>query len=301
MSLEGENITLDNLVKSYRGIDESFKNDQTATFYMAASVVQHFFGKEWVTQHCRESKDQYFSFYNSVGHHNPTGQFRTIYLGELLFNLQYTSGFQVFIKEYKNQKRVESLVSELNAVMIMYINDWDVKFNKRTGRKGRKGRDYDIVVNNLNGFKKVAIEVKSKLESDKFDENNLKNTLSNAVKQLPNDIPSIIFCKVPCNWLETDLVKNCTENWFSNNNKHNKNKKIVSVIFYAEPCESEGKEIRQGFFIHEINNPINKFNWNIDLELLKFCCNTNPNPLPSKWIRLYYINNDGYNPPNNIR
>jgi hypothetical protein len=88
-------LTVRNLLNTVAGFPEAVRNDPWARSYtLALGVIKHFLGEDWIEQHLKpESGAKGFLQPDMDAPEREVDFFRTVDLGELLFNLQNVEGF----------------------------------------------------------------------------------------------------------------------------------------------------------------------------------------------------------------
>jgi hypothetical protein len=215
---------------------------------------------------------------------NEIQTFKTVDLGELLFNLQHIDGFDDCIERLK-AGNVEPCLAELDVARMLYINDHIFWFNRPEG-EGGYNFDFMLILSN---DAVAAIEAKCNLEIGEVNINSIRNSLAKARKQLPKNVPGIIFVKVPASSASqpgfADQAVKVAQEFLAGTER------VVSVKFYVAPFEYKDGFIGQTHAFFEISNPNNKFDKSANWDLLR---NWLPkqqqwNMMPPKWVRLLYF------------
>lgn len=173
---------------------EVLENDSDRGFAICLAIIKYFFGDE--------SRDKFISplipspsylRQDQSNYRNSQIQsYKIVDLAELLFNLQHTPGFDGCI-ELMQHGDIEGTYAELDLGRMLFVSS--VQFRYVEPQK-IKGKDYDVEIL-LNDKMSVCADAKCKIESTKFSENTIWNTLKSARKQFPVDRPSFIFVKAP--------------------------------------------------------------------------------------------------------
>jgi hypothetical protein len=210
--------------------------------------------------------------------------FRTIDLGELLFNLQHIEGFDGCVARLKGGD-VEPALAELDVARMLYINDqmfWFVE------PQGKTGDDYDFLVLYPGGVG-ACIEAKCNIETPEVNLSTIKNSLQKARKQLPETAPGIIFVKLPAQWLSVpEFQRKSIETAMA---FLRGTKKIVSVKYYVAPFHFVNGHLGQGHMFKEITNPQHRFDTSRNWDLLSHWIPPADewNTLPRKYVRLVFF------------
>jgi len=201
--------------------------------------------------------------------------FKTVDLGELLFNLQEVDGFCECITRMKTERFVETGLAELDFARMLYINDQKFRFIEP---KGKRGDNYDFEI--TLGKWTVCADVKCKLEDKDISKSIIKNELSNSRDQLPRNRPGMFFIKIPQHWTETylydQMLVEAAKEFLRSTGR------VVSVKYYIAPYEVRDGHLGQDHFFKEIDNPRNRW------ELFPYQPPAGAtDALPLKWRRFY--------------
>jgi hypothetical protein len=179
---------------------------------------------------------------------------------------------------------IEGTFAELDFARMLYLNQVPFHF---VIPQGVKKSDYDFQILYPNGVVACA-DAKCKIETTEYSENGLRNVLNEARKQLPNELPGIVFVKVPARWIANlDLVEssiNVAKRFLGGV------RRIVSVKFYASPLE-----LKDGVMFHthaykEVSNPKTDFGSNIDWNIFKkHKLPPERNGMPEHWQRILFF------------
>jgi hypothetical protein len=209
--------------------------------------------------------------------------FRTIDLGELLFNLQNIEGFDSCVARLKGSD-VEATLAELDVARMLYINDQRFWFVER---QNKAGSDFDFRVI-YPGGQVACIEAKCNLETVAFNPATIRNALQKARTQLPQNEPGIIFVKLPSQWIAApEFARQTTEiaNAFLRGTG-----RVVSVKYYVAHFLFTGGTLGQGHVFKEITNQKHRFdnsrNWDLLTNWVPF---PSWNTMPRKYIRLVFF------------
>jgi hypothetical protein len=151
-------------------------------------------GADWVERHIVSDnrKKGFLSIDESEPHRREISCLRVMDLAEVVYNLQPVPGFDECIARMRDGD-IEGTYAELDFGRMLYLNQVPVRF---VVPQGTIGLDYDIEIEYPGGVVASA-DAKCKIEGTEFGENTIKNTLNKARKQLPDDMPGIVFVKVP--------------------------------------------------------------------------------------------------------
>jgi hypothetical protein len=209
--------------------------------------------------------------------------FRLIDLAEVIYNLQDAPGFDECIEKMRNGD-IEGTYAELDFGRMLYLNGIPFRF---VVPQGVKRLDYDIEIMHPGGLL-ICADAKCKIEATDFSENGIRNALNDARKQLPKDIPSIVFVKVPPRWIEQESLIAATiqvSQRFLGGVK-----RIVSVKFYSSPLVWKDDVMMHQHAYKEVSNPKTDFgdgvNWDI---FKKFDLPAEANGMPSHWQRILFF------------
>jgi hypothetical protein len=284
-----QRLTIRHLINSAAQLPEFIKrHHEKRTYTLACGVVKHFLGEEWL-------RNNTGPVYKERGFLTPTltddgvldqiQLFRLVDLAELLFNLQNIEGVEKCIDQLKTAKQIETTIAELDVARMLYINDHYFWFNPPGGVEGS---DFDFLLMYPNGML-AAIEAKCNIESETFNPATIRNALLKAKKQLPTNIPGIIFVKIHGKvFAQPDFQKDSQRVAiaFLRNTE-----RVASVKFYCEQITYVNGIIGQTHAFWEITNPNHRFSHDMDWNLLT---NWRPqqqkwNMLPGKWVKLMYF------------
>jgi hypothetical protein len=176
-------LTIRNLLNTVAGFPDEIKNDHWARSYaLGLSVVKYFLGQPWIEEHLQpvSGATGFLQPDLDVDSNREIQYFRTIDLGELLFNLQHIEGFDSCIARLSGGA-IESALAELDVARMLYINDQRFWFVEP---QSRAGSDFDFRVIFQGGLV-ACIEAKCNLEIESFNTATIKNSLQKARTQLP--------------------------------------------------------------------------------------------------------------------
>jgi hypothetical protein len=144
------------------------------------------------------------------------------------------------------------------------------------------GEDYDFEIL-YPGALKVPADAKCKFETTKVNPESVRNSLKKARTQLPEDRPSLVFVKVPQNWIDDIEVVKALEtiaiDFFRNTDR------VVSIKFYVSHLELTNQGVHHRHAIREITNCNSRLHNGRNWDLF-----TTPgvsegwNGMPPKWL-----------------
>jgi hypothetical protein len=260
-------------------------NGQTESLALATGVLRAFMGAEWVEQHIisDDRKKGFLSIDETEPHRKEISFFRVMDLAEVIYNLQPVPGFDECITRMRDGD-IEGTYAELDFGRMLYLNKVPFRF---VVPQGKTGTDYDIEIEYPQGVIASA-DAKCKIEGTEFSENTIKNSLSKARKQLPDNIPGIVFVKVPPSWIsEGDRVQATltTARDFLRGTR-----RVVSVKFYSSPITLANNVLRHDHAYKEISNPRTDFGDNKDWDIFrKFDLPPEFNGMPKHWQRIIFF------------
>jgi hypothetical protein len=259
------------------------------SFWLAIAVVKYFLGQEWLDEHVSWERNTPGFLRVIAGQSAETqiSTFKLVDFAELLWNLQWTAGFDVCIDRL-SQGVIEPTYAELDLGRMLYCGSVSFRFVEP---QQIKGLDYDIEIT-LPDDMVVCADAKCKVEATDFSVDTVSNSLEKARRQFPKDRPSIIFMKVPPRWMKQPApglsLNAIAENFLRRTGR------IVSVKFYFSNINYVGEALTHDHTFKEISNPNNRFDrsrdWNMFAE---------PQPpqgwngMPPRWRRLLFFANEG--------
>jgi len=218
------------LIKACKKLKEKFPNNHFDFYRMliATEVLRHLVDNDWVNQTLFKQHDKLekknkkaYSFFESE-ETGFTWQTRIYYLSERLYNIRKVKNFNLLIEQIISGNLV-SRYAEIDVGSHLFKRGIEFEFKKPIGTKTN---DYDLrITDNII----VNCEIKHKLESTKLSTQTIKNSLSDANKQLPKNELGIIFLKIPQEWVESnEIIESISRviNPFFDRNKSN----IISTI-----------------------------------------------------------------------
>lgn len=192
------------------------------------------------------------------------GTLRTIFLSEMIFNLQYHDGVRNSIEKI-GIGEIEAGYAELEVGKILKQHGVSFKFITPVGLARR---DYDLELEV--GGHVVCADTKCKLETTKMGESSLRSSLKAARKQLPDNRPGMIFVKIPEEWYDPQNELNLGEFlrlvsirfWRDT-------KRIVSVKYHCSTVLEDGRLAAPMIFLAEFSNPDHRFSTNVEWNILR--------------------------------
>lgn len=157
-----------------------------------------FLGDEWVKKYVGPRSAKKKSMFTLVDHPSAdkhravTNYFR---LAENLYNLQFISGFDECLERLRDGD-IDGVSAELEFGGMLFRNR--VSFRYVVPRK-ILGCDYDVEIFHPRGIK-ICADAKNKIDTTAFSRRTVEASLSEARKQLPKDMPGMIFIKIPDAW-----------------------------------------------------------------------------------------------------
>ena len=223
---------------------------------LSIAVLQKIFGPEWIEDHIKAQKG-FLVCDNTSPEIRETRRMRRIVLAEMLCNFQDMEGVHAcFVDLYGGQ--IESTYAALEIARVIHTQSLDrrivLKFVKPSNVKKQ---DYDLFLRFSDGVK-VRVESKCNIEKTKITLRTIEKTFSRAKGQLPENVPSIIFLKVPRPWIEDE--KFAEEMRRLANRFLARSPWVVSVKYYAVRVVQERDKF--GETIGEIVSVQERFNAN---------------------------------------
>lgn len=223
-----------NLIKGCKILKKQFpgRNIDFYRMFISVEILRQLIDNEWVNQTVfkhhgeieKKNKDAFEFFRSSeLGY---VWQTRICFFAERMYNLRETKNFDLIVKEILNGNLV-SRYAEIEIGAHLLRRGINFEFVEPTGEKTK---DYDLkIVNEI----EINCEVKHKIESTELSINTLKNTLSDANKQLPKNELGIIFLKIPQKWSQNNKIietlKRVLLPFFKRNNSH-----IIAIVLRWE-------------------------------------------------------------------
>jgi hypothetical protein len=287
-------LTDQHLSKTVASFPIEIRDDPTnRTFYLSLAVVRHFLGIEWADEHVQDNGQSGYVRLNWRDRTQTQIQsFRIVDLGELLFNLQHTDGFDDCISRMRRGD-IEPTYAELDLGRMLFQSE--IKFRFVT-TSGKKADDFDIEIFFEDGTT-VCADAKCKIEATDFSEQTVLNSLRHARGQFPRNKPSIVFVKVPPRWVSNNSNMKAILTKIANDFLRGTGR-VVSVKYYVSHIQWEDGHVLHIQAFHEINNhhETNRFdpsrNWDMFVEAdTRFGPRgiENFSDVPQRWRRLVYF------------
>jgi hypothetical protein len=154
---------------------------------------------------------------------------------------------------------------------------------------GRRGSDYDMEV--YNDQRHLAcVSAKCKIETTDMSMASIMNTLNGARDQLPSNVPSMIFVRVPHEWVGDDFRMTPFGNVVTEFLRGTK--RIVSVTIYFMDIWKDAEHMADVILLKSFSNPNHRFDPAIDWDLLRA-----DNTISSRWTQFINIVTDVMGPP----
>lgn len=271
---------------------------------LAKAVIIKFLGPEWFRKHIEMSRVGFLRDDNSTPLLREQQRMRRIVLGEMLFNMQKIPGFKSCVTDLY-QGQIESTYAALEVGRLLCTQALDrelfFRFVPPSGiPKSIARRDYDISIRFSDGIA-ARVEGKCKLEETKITIRTIDDTLSQAKSQLPERVPSIVFVKIPRNWIDneefSDAMLKLADRFLA------RSPSIVSVKFHTVRVIHEqdafGETISELIAVHERMNPSHQFRKFRSKDWTMFPATPGPVPVPRSdyngmpptWQRLFVRDN----------
>jgi len=255
--MDPKRITVDMLhAEVARFPTEMRDNPAGRVFGVAITVIEHFFGSDWVAAHIRPDvrRRGYLNLDHSSDPRRKASTFRAIEFAENLLNLQHIDGFGACMTQMRGGgNKIESTCAELDFGRFLYIHDVEFRFIEP---QMTKGADYDFDIIYPDGLT-VAADAKCKFESASIKLAGVQRSLRRARGQLPKDRPGIVFVKIPQLWIgdpETarELV-NVARTFMATTSR------VVSVKFYVSQLTIGNGDLLHRHAIRELTNDACRF------------------------------------------
>jgi hypothetical protein len=198
------------------------KDHDARRAFLALGIFHNFLGDAWVNEKLLSgsARGDFFkaASRDEVGYKS---QERAHSIAEILFNFQRVDGFGYLIKRLKSED-VESVAAEVQAATFVYSSGFHFRFREERW-------DLDIF---LPDGRVAAGEIKCKIETTPLASKTVRDALSKARSQLPNDRPGFVFVKIPESWstsseLPDDLLS-------AVNAIFRQSRRISTIIFWSE-------------------------------------------------------------------
>ena|ERR1700722_1770480 len=254
-------------------------NLQQSSVYLGLGVVMHMLGEDWI--HHYVSQEAKFSnlltLTNGGGEIEAGRQLRLADLAEVLFNLQNVSGFDECVERLKAGD-IEATLAELDLGRFLFLHSVVFRFVVPVSKKGS---DYDVEITYPNGVIACA-DAKCKVEGE-FNSKTVENSLETARKQLPKNMPGIVFVKHPSSWAKEHFaeLRDLTFKFFR------RTERIVSVIYYVQPFERRGDQLVHQHGYVEFSSPRTRFGDNVNWKLFPVGFLKNFE-IPDRWQKILH-------------
>jgi hypothetical protein len=260
---------------------------------LAIEVIRRFLGADWIAEHITSGKGFLRDDKSTAA--IETLRMRRIVLGEMLYNFQSATGFRNCWTELR-AGQVESAYAsmEIGRMLITKAIDPALTFEFVTPSSVKR-QDYDLAIT-LGDGTPICAETKCKMEDTKITIRTLESSFSAAKRQLPEDVPGIIFVKYPRAWIAKGSFVDGMRALASR--VLERSPAIVSIKFYSshvveerDPGGNTQTEIVEFEEHSNSNHHFSQFadrNWNIFPagQFVQGVPKLNYNGLPSTWQRL---------------
>jgi hypothetical protein len=215
-----------------------------STSVMTLSV---FLGKEWVEKNIFSERIKFLSAVNNNRRSILITE-RIIELAEMLFNLQYETGFFSVLERLKTAE-IEATFAELEVARL--LRQYKVKFDFNIpANKAKEDFDYNLYLNGTH----VAADAKCKLETSEISAKGILGRLKKTQnEQLPKGKPGIIFLRLPENWpldKETvEMIKSTIQTFFRSTTR------VIAVVILRTMFDVVGKGVFNTPFYEVVENP----------------------------------------------
>jgi hypothetical protein len=215
-----------NVTKAYDG--NITKDAVSEISWLSIMIITFILGDKWRTKNItdnlftNEKRMDYLRLSLDTEQKRYEHQFRLHLLADGLFLLQNSEGFDLKIEELQKvsptnpEVRLEDIVIELEIASTLVRSGHIIKFRACTGIQRQ---DFDIEIY-FKKATKIFAEIKCKRDDTVVNVNNLRRTLYAAEKQLPTNNPSVVFVRIPTNWIRYENlapeVNKVIHNYFRN-------------------------------------------------------------------------------------
>jgi hypothetical protein len=266
-------------------------------YKLGLAILTHVFGVNWRDANIFHAREGFLK--NVTDANTPlereVHKMRIVLLAEMILNLQDVPGFDACVGQMLNRDLIESTCAELEIARLLYTQS-TVSFEFRRP-VGVKKDDYDLTVTYDDGVVCCA-ETKCKAEETEITLDTIEHSFKKARGQMPSDVPSIIFVKVPRFWLDDEdfafAMARLANDYFD------KADKIVSIKYYTASIllrqEAHGETTSEVIAYQEHSNPKHRFvdlrekDWRIFPEDPAVAPpeRTSFNGMPPHWRRLFF-------------
>ena len=223
-------------------------------FYMGTDwfdeVLFHHLGKRHtrtkIPKH-RRAAQNFLRFTDKDYDLNLIWQSRVLRLATLLYNLQSFPGMKDRINDLR-EKDLASTLGELECAQIVATPHSRFRF---IAPCGVKGKDYDGEFTTTAG-RTASCEFKTKLENTALSSQTIRSTCDKARRQLPKNVPSIIFLKIPEWWRTQESFHAEVEEGTAGVLRQST--RIVSIVFAWEERVRSWEDTYVFYKFHQIPN-----------------------------------------------
>jgi hypothetical protein len=261
-------------------------------YLLAMVLLANWFGEPWVQKYIAtdEAPTDFLRNKLNSAERAAVHTQRVVEMAEMILNFQDIGGWTTCMDQLA-AGNIESGFSELDALKLCTMFHVEANFHLKGGKKGS---DFDLDIGFPNGLRGAA-DVKCKLESHAFEfkASSIKATLSSARKQLPDNLPGVIFLKVPSEWMDSEAIRTEIDSTIETFMRGTR--RIVCVEVYCahiEMTEIDSVDSRRftdsrGFM--ECVSRTHKFDLGLDWRLLSVWLDHGKPLLGPKWLRLWNV------------
>jgi hypothetical protein len=229
---------------------EAALTQENKSFFLAAAILKHYFGPEWVERHF--NRPGYLQIDESSQASMDIKGLRIIDLAEVIYNLQHVPNFDDCIERMKDGD-IEGTAAELDLGRMLFLNKVPFRY---IVPQSVKTKDYDVEITYPDGTVACA-DAKCAIEHSDMTAKGIFNKLEKARKQLPSDKPGIIFVKMPQDWLAHPAFVETTITQAKE--MFRQSRRIVSIKFYVSTTTVEGSHVLQQHAYKELSSPETRF------------------------------------------
>jgi hypothetical protein len=269
-------LTEEDLLVTLMGFpDHWLRNSTLRSYWLAIAVIKNYLGEPWVLEHMNpEGPTDGFLRQTEISPQlEAKRSFRVVDLAELLYNLQSVAGVSNCIDRML-QGVIEPTYAEFDLGRMLFLHAVDFRY---VVPSGKKGTDYDVEISYNEGAR-VCADAKCKIEATQFSEKSVLNTLADARKKLPKELPSVIFLKVPPAWLPQygeELIR-LSETFLRGTGR------VVSVKIYSANLVYRNGAVQHAHSFREVPNINTRFDQSLTLDIFK-------KPNHKRWKRILYF------------
>jgi hypothetical protein len=261
--LELEHLDFFAILCMAEALDKSFIPDaETVQLSVYLDILRYFFGHKWTNENT-------FGIHKEVSPQNREGRAffksdladadslvrwkcRVSILAECLFSMQDIHGIKQRIEMIKAGD-LESVHGELLCAKMVAAPIFELRFIIPSGVKGD---DYDCEIT-APGGRILHCEIKTKEEHSDYGAKTIYNTLEHARRQLPKELPSIIFLRVPEAWAKEEACAIATKESFDRILRQSH--RVVAIVLAWEEWHSLGTTAFAHFKYHVEHNTKSRF------------------------------------------